>query len=80
MVGSSIVWILNEVTDISTSLLFCLLPGSFLYFRSLFGYTSFEDMLLKINGNYPNGAIKFGHLLTIDFPRNKRGKNYIRSV
>jgi len=48
-VGGSIVWILNEVIDISTSLLLCLIPGSFLYFHSLFGYKNFDDMLLIIS-------------------------------
>jgi hypothetical protein len=78
IVGGSIVWIPNEVTDIPTSLLLRLLPGSFLYFRSFFGYTSFEDTLLIISvENDTNGAINFEHLLTTDFPRNIRGGNIL---
>jgi hypothetical protein len=42
----------------------------------LFGYTSFEDMVLIISvENDTNGAVRFEHLATKDFPRNKRGKN-----
>jgi hypothetical protein len=80
-VGGRIVWILNEVTDISTSQLLLLFPGSFLYFRSLFGDTRFKDMLLIINvENGSNGAIKFEHFLTMEFPRSKRDEKDITNV